>query len=139
LWRGVVTKQFRGEEASPFLDMVLKVFARALAGTIDLTLVVIHPAKFLHTASVLPDADALQAAVNVLRGGTDFLSPVFREIYDIICRARGVFDLQYYSHYEELCRTGVMPPGLASRNPFEDDAENIVCGAMKLMKRGKML
>jgi hypothetical protein len=100
---------------------------------------VIDPARFLHTMSAIPSADALHATVSVLRGGVDYLNPVFTEIHDILRRARGVFDLQYFAHYEDYYRTGILPPGLTSRNPFEDDEENVVCSITKVMKRMNML
>lgn len=139
VWKGVVRKQFRGSEPPAFLRLVITTFTRVLNGSVDFTTVVIHPAQFLRDAAVIPDAESLAAATHLLRTEGDRLSPMLSEIYKVLTAAEGIFDLQYFDHYEDFAKTGKMPHHLGDRNPFEEDENNVVCGLTKLMKERDML
>jgi hypothetical protein len=139
LWKGIVTRHFTGSDPMPFLNCVLVTFAKVLEGTVDFTLALIHPAKFLSNAAILPSADSLVASAKLLRECHDGLISILREIYEVLAAARNVFDLQYYSEYETYYTTGRMPPSLALKNPFEDDDENVLCQVTRMMKSREML
>lgn len=115
------------------VELSMKMFIRAMDGTLNIPLALIHPAKFLHDANSIPSTSSLIATLELFRLSEDSTGFLIQEVCEIHTMAWLLFDLQYFDYYEEATRTCTIPKACIKANPFES-GENAVGKMSQLLK-----
>ncbi len=133
-FKAVCKRLVPGRYNTKHVELNMKTFVRAMDGTLNIPLALVHPAKFLHDVNSVPSPSSLASTLELFRVSDNSTGFLIQEICELNHMAWLLFDLQYFHHYEDATRTCSIPKACVTTNPFEDDNNNAVRQVTQLLR-----